>query len=126
IVCRSQIDPAAAYSYDDSIDLAVQRLPDDIAQCQPMNPFGEGNISQAAKDYVLQNTTSVGKIDEFVASASITGDSSGWFSLPDWRIGVAFGLEHRAGEVYFKADDLVSSGLTFYNALPLLDPPKQR
>ena len=26
--------------------------------------------------------------------------------------------------MFFQADDLVSSGLTFYNALPKLDPPK--
>ncbi len=126
IVCRSQIDPAAAYAYDDTIALGVQRLPTDIAQCVPMNPFGEHNISQAARDYVLQNTTSIGKIDEFVANASITGDSSKWFSLPAGAIGVAFGVEYREESVYFKADDLVSSGLTFYNALPLLDPPKEK
>jgi outer membrane receptor protein involved in Fe transport len=126
IVCRSQIDPAAAYSYDDSNPTAVARLPTDIAECQPMNPFGEGNISSAARNYVLQDTTSVAKITEFVVSASITGDSSAWFSLPAGPIGVAFGLEHRTEDVFFEADDLVSSGLTFYNALPLLDPPKQK
>jgi outer membrane receptor protein involved in Fe transport len=37
---------------------------------------------------------------------------------------MAVGLEHRTEDNYFKADDLVSSGVTFYNALPLFDPPK--
>ena len=124
IVCRSQIDPAAAYAYDDSIELGVQRLAQDIADCQPMNVFGEGNISEGARNYVLQDTTSIGKIDQFVASATVTGDSSALFSLPAGPIGVAFGIEHRTEEVFFEADELVSSGLTFYNALPLLDPPK--
>jgi outer membrane receptor protein involved in Fe transport len=126
IVCRSQIDPDAAYSYDDTNPVAVARLPTDIADCQPMNPFGEGNISPAARNYVLQDTTSVAKITEFVASASITGDSSAWFSLPAGPVGVAFGVEHRTEDVFFEADELVSSGLTFYNALPKLDPPKQK
>jgi outer membrane receptor protein involved in Fe transport len=126
IVCRSQIDPDAAYSYDDSNPVAVARLPTDIAECQPMNPFGEGNISPAARNYVLQDTTSTAKITEFVVSASITGDSSAWFSLPAGPVGVAFGVEHRTEDVFFEADELVSSGLTFYNALPLLDPPKQK
>ncbi len=132
IVCRSQIDPVAAYGYpadflsEAGAALAAQRLPDDIAQCQPLNPFGEGNVSQAARNYVLQNTTSVGEIDQFVVSASITGDSSAWFSLPAGPVGAAFGIEHRTEDVFFEADDLVSGGLTFYNALPLLDPPKQK
>ncbi|HLA71937.1 MAG TPA: TonB-dependent receptor [Steroidobacteraceae bacterium] len=134
IVCRSQIDPAAAYAlYDDPTtpeveapDYTVERLAADIAACAPMNPFGEGNISPAARAYVLQNTTSVAKIDQFDFSASITGDSSAWFSLPAGPVGVAFGVEHRVDSVFFEADALVSSGITFYNALPLLDPPKQK
>ena len=124
IRCRSQFDPAAAYSYDDTIPLAVDMLANDIATCVPLNPFGEGNITPEMKNYLLSDTTSVGKIRQFVASASVSGDSSGWFSLPAGPIGMAFGLEHRTEENYFKADDLVSSGLTFYNALPLFDPPK--
>ena len=138
IVCRSQIDPNAAYSIDFIYDTdgipnnepgeiySNQILAADIAACVPMNPFGEGNISQQARNYVLQNTTSVAKIDQFVVGASITGDSTAWFSLPAGPIGVAFGIEHREDKVFFEADELVSNGLTFYNALPLLDPPKQK
>ncbi|MEJ0086093.1 MAG: TonB-dependent receptor [Pseudomonadota bacterium] len=134
IVCRSQIDPDAAYAlYDDpstpeveAPGYATDRLAADIAACAPMNPFGEGNISPAARAYVLQNTTSVAKIDQLDFSASITGDSSAWFSLPGGPVGVAFGVEHRVDSVFFEADELVSSGITFYNALPLLDPPKQK
>jgi outer membrane receptor protein involved in Fe transport len=54
----------------------------------------------------------------------MTGDSSGLFSLPAGPIGIAFGIEHRTEENFFEADELVSSGITFYNALPLFDPPK--
>jgi outer membrane receptor protein involved in Fe transport len=122
IVCRSQIDPAAAFGLDDTIPLGVQRLPTDIAECQPLNPFGEGNISDAARAYVLQDTTSIGKIDQLVVSASVTGDTSKWFSLPAGAIGLAFGVEHREEDSFFQADDLVESGLTFYNALPLFSP----
>jgi outer membrane receptor protein involved in Fe transport len=124
IRCRSQYVPAAAYSIDDTIPLAEERLANDIATCVPLNPFGEGNITPEMKNYLLTDTTSVGKIRQFVATASVSGDSSALFSLPAGPIGVAFGLEHRTEENYFKADDLVSAGLTFYNALPLFDPPK--
>jgi outer membrane receptor protein involved in Fe transport len=66
----------------------------------------------------------VSDIKQKVATATVMGDTSGWFSLPAGAIGLALGIEHRTEENYFKADDLVSSGITFYNALPLFDPPK--
>ncbi len=126
IVCRSQIDPAWAVEYDDANPLSVSRLSNDIAECQPLNPFGEGNISAAARDYVLRNTTSVAQIDQMAFSASITGDTGKWFSLPAGAIGVAVGIEHREDDVFFEAEELVTAGLTFYNALTPLDPPKQK
>jgi outer membrane receptor protein involved in Fe transport len=89
-----------------------------------MNPFGDGSITQAMHDYLTQNTTSKARITQFVTSATISGNSRRWFELPAGPIGMAFGVERRTEENYFKADDLVSSGITFYNALPLLDPPK--
>jgi outer membrane receptor protein involved in Fe transport len=128
IVCRSQIDPAAALIFEQGIPesdaFAQARLADDVAQCVALNPFGAGNLNAAMRDYVLQDTTSVAKIEQFVASAVVSGSSRNWFELPAGPIGVAFGLERRTEDNYFKADDLVESGITFYNALPFFDPPK--
>ena len=131
-VCRSQIDPDAAYAlFDDPSTpeieapaLAVERLASDIANCVPYNPFGEGNMTSAMKNYLLTDTTSVGKITEFVVNATVTGDSSAWFSLPAGPVGMAFGVEHRTEENFFQADPVVAAGITFYNALTALDPPK--
>ena len=128
IVCRSQADPAAALIFEQGIPesdaFATARLADDVAACVPFNPFGAGNVTPAMRDYVLQDTTSVAKIKQFVTSAVVSGTSRNWFTLPAGPIGVAFGLEHRTEDNYFKADDLVESGITFYNALPFFDPPK--
>jgi outer membrane receptor protein involved in Fe transport len=138
IVCRSQIDTNAAYSVDFIFDTdgipnnepseiyANQQLAGDISACVPLNPFGSGNITQAMKDYVLTDTTSRGTIDQMVYSASIAGDTSQWFSLPAGPLGIAFGLEHREDEAFFEAEEIVAQGLTFYNALPLFDPPKAK
>jgi outer membrane receptor protein involved in Fe transport len=126
IVCRSEIDPAAAFAWDDTLQYAVDTLAADVAQCHPLNPFGQGNISQAAKDYILQDTTSVAKIEQVAFTGALTGDSSAWFSLPAGAIGVAVGYEHREDKAFFEADELVSSGITFYNALPLFEPPTQK
>jgi outer membrane receptor protein involved in Fe transport len=126
IVCRSQIDAAAriVYPFSNDPDFSASRLDNDVAECVPLNPFGEGSITEEMADYVRQDTTSVAEIKQFVASASITGDSSALFSLPAGAIGIALGFEHRTEENFFQADELVSSSQTFYNALPLFDPPK--
>jgi len=129
IVCRSKIDPTAAISYAQFLDpsgaaLADSLLAADVASCVPMNPFGDGSITPAMRNYLLQNTTSQAKITQFVQSATISGTSRRWFELPAGPIGVAFGLEHRTEENFFKEDDIVEAGLTFYNALARFDPPK--
>jgi outer membrane receptor protein involved in Fe transport len=125
IVCRSQIDPTAAniYPFSNSDAFAQSQLAGDVAACVPLNPFGEGNITQAMKNYLLSNTTSVGNIKQFIASASLSGDTSKWFELPGGPVGFAIGAEYRRETNFFKSDDLVANGLTFYNALPLFDPP---
>jgi outer membrane receptor protein involved in Fe transport len=127
IRCRSQIDPAAAISLGQLLDdptYADSQLAGDIAACVPLNPFGEGSITPEMDGYLTQDTTSVAQIKQFVASATVTGSSAGWFELPAGPIGVAFGIEHRTEDNDFEADELVSNGMTFYNALPPFHPPK--
>ena len=126
IVCRSKIDPTAArifpFSNDDNFALA--KLAGDVAACVPLNPFGDGSVTPAMRSYLVQDTTSLGDIKQFDVNASLTGDSSRWFSLPAGPVGIAVGAEYRSEKNFFKSDDLVSSGITFYNALPLFNPPK--
>ncbi|MEO8062538.1 MAG: TonB-dependent receptor [Pseudomonadota bacterium] len=128
IRCRSQIDPAAAVGIPDDLvgdpAFAQSTLANDIASCVPLNPFGEGNITPEMDGYLTQDTTSVASIKEFVASATLTGSTAGWIDLPAGPIGIAFGIEHRTEQNDFEAEELVSSGLTFYNALPPFHPPK--
>ncbi len=125
IVCRSQVDPTAgdaaqaATAFGD-ID---NRLPTDISACVPLNPFGSGNVSQAAKQYVLQDTVSHGKITQTDVTATLSGDSSKWFELPGGPIGIGIGGEYRRETNKFTADPLVQDGYTFYNALPSFRPP---
>lgn len=120
IVCGSQIDPTRAGT-DFAGNAAV--LAADIAACQPLNPFGSGNISNAAKAYVLQDTVSTGKITQFDATGFVNGDTSGFFNLPGGPVRFAVGGEYRRETNYFKPDTLVENGYTFYNALATFDPP---
>ena len=126
IVCRSKIDPAAAVAYRNpgtSVAFANATLAGDIAACVPLNPFGDGSITPAMRDYLIQGTTTKGKITQFVQSALISGSSRPWFELPAGPIGVAFGIEHRSEENFLDTGGLVQSGITLYNSIPLFDPP---
>lgn len=120
IVCGSQID-ATRGGTDIGGNPAI--LAADIANCQPINLFGNGNISNAAKQYVLQDTVSTGKITQLDISGFVNGDTSGFFNLPGGPLRFAVGGEYRRETNYFKPDALVESGYTFYNALSTFAPP---
>jgi len=121
IVCRSQVNPAAGAAAELVDDDAV--LARDIAACVPINPFGLGNISQAARDYVIQDTTSHGQISQLDFNGFVSGDSSQLFSLPGGPVGFAVGAEYRREKDKFREDPLVEAGYTFYNAIPTFTPP---
>jgi outer membrane receptor protein involved in Fe transport len=141
IVCRSQIDPSAAFGYWPWVygteyfgnpgppahhdNNAAARLAADVAACQPLNPLG-GNISQAAKDFVLRDTVAIGKTSMFDAMGFISGDSSKWFELPGGPVGLVLGAEYRANDLYYHQDEQVQLGYTFYNSIPTFDAPKTK
>jgi outer membrane receptor protein involved in Fe transport len=128
IVCRSQVDPNFALALQNNLDptFAASQLAADVAACTPLNPFGEGNISQAAKNYVLMDSLAKGSINEFVLNAFVSGDTSEFLNLPGGPIGFALGAEHRTYDVTYRQDDFTKAGMTFYNAIPDFDPPSFR
>jgi outer membrane receptor protein involved in Fe transport len=127
IVCRSQVDPSTGAAYEFPVDgfedFAQNRLAADIAACTPINLFGEGNVSQAARDYILQDTIAKGRITNFVLNGFVSGDTSAFLNLPGGPIGFALGVEYRRDTALYQQDELVTSGLTFYNSIPSFDPP---
>lgn len=123
IVCRSQVNAAAAYGYAGVTDPnAAAVLARDVAACVPINTFG-GQFTDAQKAYVLSNTTSVGKISQFDVSAFVSGDLHQLFSLPGGPIGFSIGGEYRRETNSFREDPLVQAGYTFYNAIPTFTAP---
>jgi outer membrane receptor protein involved in Fe transport len=63
--------------------------------CLPINPFGAGPTSDAQLAYFQRNDQSFVRIDQHVASASISGDFGQFFSLPGGPIQFSFGGEYR-------------------------------
>ncbi|WP_294333356.1 TonB-dependent receptor [uncultured Sphingomonas sp.] len=118
IVCRSQIDPSAAIGYVDN-DAVLAR---DVAACTPINVLG-GQFTNAQRAYLLQDTTSVGKITQFDVNGFVSGDLHNLFSLPGGPIAFSIGGEYRRETNYYKQDPLVEQGYTFYNAIPTFIAP---
>ena len=127
IVCRSKIDPSAAVAYEfpatGFASYAASQLANDVAQCVPVNLFGEGNVTQAAKDYILQNTSASGHASQFDLTGFVSGDTSQFLNLPGGPIGLVLGAEYRAEKMSYQQDPLIESGLTFYNSIGTFHAP---
>jgi outer membrane receptor protein involved in Fe transport len=120
IVCRVTVDPSARQALAPELE---KYLAADVAGCVPLNPFGEGAMSDAARNYVMTQSKATGKQTQFVAGGFISGDSSDLFELPAGPVGFAVGGEYRRQTAYEEYDQLVRDGGTFLNAIPIFDPP---
>jgi outer membrane receptor protein involved in Fe transport len=119
IVCRSRVDPAAAIP----LVAGAAILAADVAACIPLNPFGEGSVSQAVRDYLTVPSNATGKLTQFVASGFVSGDFSNLFELPGGPIGFSVGGEYRRETNAYDLDDLTQAGYAFYNAIPSFTAP---
>ena len=124
IQCRSQFDPASAVRYQNSQgDPAVNaaRLAADIAACVPYNPFGTGNNTTSVA-YFSREFTAKSSLTQFVASAFVSGDSSGFFNFQGGPIGFAVGAEYRRETARYEQDPFVTKGFTNGVSIPTFAP----
>lgn len=101
-VCRSNIDPTAVPAGDVFGQFAFPAeafgatfTPGANSGCLPLNLFGEGLNSQEAIDWITGEYTSDATIEQHVVNAFISGDTTGFFSLPAGPIGFVLGGEYR-------------------------------
>ena len=81
----------------------------DAGTCVPLNVFGEGNMSQAAIDWVMTDLNNQETISQFVLSGFVSGTASPWgFELPGGPISFALGAEYREEESEYDYDDSIS------------------
>lgn len=85
--------------------------------CVPMNLFGEGNISDGARDYIWGEGLSEVKYTQFVAASNLAGDLFDTWAGP---VKVALGGEYRKETQKLTADAIASVNgfLTAGNAVP--------
>jgi outer membrane receptor protein involved in Fe transport len=76
--------------------------------CVPLNILGENRASQAALDYVVQDTVVVSEQEQFVVNANI---ATTLFSLFGNDVGLSLGYEHREEKASFQPDPFTVAGL---------------
>ncbi|BAV95838.1 TonB-dependent outer membrane receptor precursor [Lysobacter enzymogenes] len=111
IVCRSQVDPTSVNS-----NLGTTISAETAASCIPFKIFGDGAISQAARDWFNVTTKSKTRLSQFVAGGSLVNNNL--FELPAGPVSLATGLEYRRETSEQINDPLDKAGLTFLNAIP--------
>lgn len=87
------------------------------AGCQPLDLFGEGNTSEAARDYIWGEPASDVKYTQFTVAANVVGNL---FDLPGGAARLAFGGEHRRETSRLTSDPIsaASGYLGAGNAIP--------
>ena len=88
VQCRVNADASAA---------------NDVAGCVPLNPFGRGNVSAAAADWVFADGFQTAVTDQHVVAANLRGDL---LELPGGALALAFGGEYRSDKMSGEADAL--------------------
>ncbi|WDI30371.1 TonB-dependent receptor [Hyphococcus flavus] len=85
--------------------------------CQPLNLFGLGNASQAAIDFVNDDSLREATIEQTVITGVFSGDTGGVFELPAGPVGFAIGGEYRDEQSEDIPPIINTEGLTFGNRL---------
>ena len=120
IQCRAQFDPASAAAYDSGTFQTggagsranpgqVGRLAADIAACVPYNPFGSANNAASAA-YFTRHAHTDASLQQFVANAFVSGDTSGFFNLPGGPLRFALGAEYREEKATYLDDPFLLEG----------------
>jgi iron complex outermembrane recepter protein len=114
-VCRISLDPTAIpeTSPFPGFDFQYNTFSPTDGTCRPLNLFGLGSPSQAAVDFVNIADVETSKLSQFVATATLTGDTSAWFSLPGGPIDIAIGAEYRREQTDFGVSEFQQEAFFF-------------
>jgi iron complex outermembrane receptor protein len=77
--------------------------------CVPLNPVGEGSMTQEMLDYVTYTGVDTSNQELFDFTANLTGSL---FDLPAGPVGFAIGFEYREEDGAFQPDPIVVAGET--------------
>jgi len=83
------------------------------ASCLPINPFGAGPTSPEALAFFESNDRSFARVQQHVASGSVSGDFGQFFELPGGPVQFSFGGEYRKESSRFDPNDNLVNGAYF-------------
>ncbi|MFC4699855.1 TonB-dependent receptor plug domain-containing protein [Glaciecola siphonariae] len=106
--CRSQVASAQPDGYTDPAAVNGDN-------CAPFNPFGFGQGSAEAYDFISGDVTREDVVTQEVIGASLTFDTAEFFELPGGPIGIALGGEYRKETSETTTDEFTKAGF-FTNA----------
>lgn len=92
--------------------------------CVPLNLFGYGQSTQAARDFSNGTASRNERATQFVALGSVSGDSSQLFELPGGPVSFALGAEYREETGFSDYDAASKNGAFFFNRFATFAPPK--
>ncbi len=109
IVCRSDLDPTALHPGSEFFPVIPAGFftfrPGD-GQCRPANIMrGAFSVSPEAAAFITVPTENRAKIEQFVATLAVTGDTGGFLTLPGGPIGFVVGAEYREEKSRFIYND---------------------
>ena len=116
---RSQMDQSTLLNNDVAASRFKQALlvndagtacQDTSAGCAPLNIFGEGNISDAAIDFINIGATNVITLKQEVFMATVSGALPFTFPGATESVGMVFGYEKRQDGSTFRPDEFLSAG----------------
>ena len=127
IDCRMNYDPTRdpalydytqyAPSYFTGRQVKGGSLLGEIGDCRPLNIFGKGAPSQAARDYIGTNQRTNAFIEQEVTYATISGDV---VDLPTGTVKAALGFEARVEQGQYNASAIQNLAITRSAARPSL------
>ena len=106
--CRSTIDAAAAATLG-----ATTFTPGPNGGCVPLNTFGLYTATPQAIAFVRADHSSLARLTQTVATASLSGDFGALFELPGGPVQFAVGGEYRRETSRFDPDRLLQQNLLF-------------
>ena len=86
--------------------------------CTPFNPFGLGQASPEALEFISATTTREDVLEQRVLTASLVSDTSSFLNLPGGAIDYVVGFEYREEESTTTTDELTQSGVLAGAATP--------
>ncbi|RYG96436.1 MAG: TonB-dependent receptor, partial [Alphaproteobacteria bacterium] len=85
-------------------------------ECVPLNILGNGSPSQEALDFILANHSDYSRIRQYVGTASLSGDTGGFFNLPGGPVGFAVGGEYRKESSFSEPSEYSQAGALIDNS----------